>query len=1455
MPSGIGPREVRDVPGSPPGVVGAAGDTGTTGAAEAPDGAGAAGIPGFPQPREGAEPSGEGARPGRVELPGRPRPSWAASEALGDTGPSGRAGLSAPGHLSGTGVPDYPQAPSASHPPGVSRPPCGPLSGLPGPPGPPGGTDSSGLPALHGHPGPPYQSADLPDPGDLTGLSPLSAPDHPVDDGLVRLYDLAGRPRGTGFMADHRGTVITSHEAVDGLSRLVVYGAGGRHCVVTAAAVTPLPALDLALVRTEGLGVAPLPVSARGDVRSGTYVRIAAGGWREARVLGTAAVTYTATDGPYAVADALELAVGTAGRDALRLGGGAAGGPVLDAGTGSVLGVLGTALRSADSAVGFAVPLPMAAPALAGLLTENTATVPAHGTDLNLAALVELTATWSALVAASTGPADASALSPAGPVGAAEEPWAPAGFRRTPVGSAVGTAGAAAGVAGCTGASLGLPDGSVLSPGAAVVPTGGVAGRAGAPAGTTAVAATAGGVGTSVRPAPVSTAPAVAATTVGFTAAPTVPPGTPLGLPAASRRPGAGPDGGPTSVVEPVDRPAVLAEFAAFERGAAAVLGLVGPSGSGRTTELTRLAVRRHRAGHPTLSLRGADLREDDRSLADAARRALESAAAAVAVSRTPFPATPDALGDLRPERVARLAHAAGHPLLLLLDDPEEMPPDLFRRLPEWTACTTRWLRATGARLVVACGAECWEEAAFPEEALPAGGPRPDGLPPFVALGHLTPEEAREARARHGIPEGAVTGTDARHPLTLRLLAEVRAGISDVPDVSDASEASDADVPVDRDDVFSAHLDLTCLRVAARLAAGNGLRGTAVRRLAARVAGQVHEAARRGLGTGHGGLDPDAFDAVFPAGPAPGRLGDGTGTAAVSGWGEAVLAEGLFVPAGSGFRFAHEAIAHWLQGSHLDVDGALHALVHDHPQNTAAVPHHRVGPVVEALLFLARRHGTGRLASRLVDLTHALDADPGSWWAARLLTGTLARVPDATPYTEVLRLLTDRIVAWREQRRTVPPELGPAFWTALRLPLEARCALLRRLVHADGPPCESGPRFLDAAARLLTTDPMAVLPYLVRWFEDERPLPATPHATVATAAQALLHTHRHEALDALTEALADSAHRRADQLLTVLTEEEPAAMCRAVDRWARDERPARRAAAITYGLRAAPYARDPADRTLLRYAALAVLVRTADRELHGGALALLVRDADSRDRHLKRALAHFADGDPHFPPSALTDALGTHPEPVLDAFRTRLARAADPAGTFHVLADATTPALARRVASVVRETAERRPELTGHVAAYADRRLDRDGPADRAVLRTLLTGLLEDGPQPLRLVLAGVLAAPGARVSRPLRRELLDVLLAREPDPAVMEAVLRGAARSTGPELRVLVHRTGLLLARAPDGAGRFERCLTDLGRHVPGFAAAVAGWLADAPRAWAPLVGPGTRRTIEDLAGVGTPV
>ncbi|RFU83803.1 hypothetical protein DY218_25900, partial [Streptomyces triticagri] len=267
-----------------------------------------------------------------------------------------------------------------------------------------------------------------------------------VEEALVRICDPAGRLRGAAFPADDRGTLITSHEAVDGLAGIVLHAPvdavradrsdggdteGGVSSAdgaepagdaepadsaepagdattadegtytVDAADIVLLPDAGLALIRTSGLRMPPLPISTRacGTTEPGTYVRFHARGWREARVLTThESVTYEATGGRRTIGAVLELAVGTDGSDALRRGGGAAGGPVVDIRTGAVLGVLGTALSVEHSAAGFAVHLASAAAAdpagpLAAVLRRNEAVVPVHGADLNLAAVLHLTAT------------------------------------------------------------------------------------------------------------------------------------------------------------------------------------------------------------------------------------------------------------------------------------------------------------------------------------------------------------------------------------------------------------------------------------------------------------------------------------------------------------------------------------------------------------------------------------------------------------------------------------------------------------------------------------------------------------------------------------------------------------------------------------------------------------------------------------------------------------------------------------------------------------------------------------------------------------------------------------------------------------------------------------------------------------------------------------------------------
>lgn len=1115
---------------------------------------------------------------------------------------------------------------------------------------------------------------------------------------LVTICDLAGQARGSGFVADDRGTVVTSHEAVEGLSRVVLHAPGpaGRTWLAEAGDVTALPGLALALVRTDGLGMRPLPVAVREAIAPGTYVRLPARGWRQARVLGGAEVTYPTAGGLHAVPAraAMELAIGTDGRDAMSLGGEACGGPVLDAETGAVLAVLGTALRAEHRSGGFAVALRAAAVAdpagpLAALLERNTATVPAYGPDLNLAGILELTGT---------------------------------------------TVGAA--------------------------------------------------------------------------------------FPPDEAEPG----------FDPVERPGTAAELEAFTAGDRLVLGLVGEPGTGRTTALAALAVRRARGSRPapTLWLRGADLTAGDTSLADAVTRALAAAARIVTAGGPAEPGDrPAAEADA--EQVARVAGEAGRALLVVLDAPEEMPPELAHRLGPWSEATVGWLRAAGARLAVAARPEHWERAGAlcPPEVLHTPARPARRMPPALPLGDLTAAEAETARARLGIPEGAVREADARHPLTLRLLAGIRAA-----EVTAGRPG--------RDEVFAAHLDLLCLRAAVRVAAdqagGARVHGPGVRRLATRMAGRVHEAARRCLGPGQGSLARADFEELFPW---------------RTGWASAVLTEGLLVPAGPGFRFAHEELSDWIQAFHLDVPTALASLVHRTAGPGFPVPRHRIGPVLEALRRLPAQSLRGEL-QRLVDRLNALaEAGTGAaepdrvWWAARLLRETLLRAPDAHPHLTVLHALAEHVA------RAGPGEFGGWFWNRLRLPEPDRLDLLRRLLPADPAEAVPGDRYLDAAARRLVRAPRFAQPLLCAWFTDGRRLRGRPGATVATAAQALLHTHRRLAVDDLTEALVTAAHPRADELLAVLAEEEPSAMCRAVDRWAHDERPGRRVAAAAYGLATAPHVRTPADRELLRYAAQTLLARPADAALHGSALATLLRDPQVRGRYLPDALACFRapEHGPRLPAAALVAALPVLPDPdaVFDALRER----AD-GEVVRALAALTTPGLARRAGDLVREHLARRPEDAPHAAAFVDRRLEQ-GPAAGPVLRPLVLDLLRSAPAAVRAELAAVLAAPGGEPSYALRGELADVLLRKETDPRVLDAFLgavaAGAAARPEDRTRELLRRTGRQLLGAPGGPAVFERRTVELARSDPAFGAFVARWLAQAGAEAAALLGPSARRTVETLS------
>ncbi|MEZ0070123.1 hypothetical protein ABIA32_006175 [Streptacidiphilus sp. MAP12-20] len=1133
--------------------------------------------------------------------------------------------------------------------------------------------------------------------------------------GLVRVGDTRGAPRGLAFAGDREGTLLTAHEVVDGLTGVVLTYADGSSVRVRAERIVALPSLGLALIRSE-----TPPPGGPWPLAGGAGTRLVAlhglGPALQGGIAGLVTARYEASERFWLVPDVWLLTVGQA---PYGLPVHAAGGPVVDAESGAVVGVATVALRSRRRGAVLAVPLGTAAAeaVLADLLARNAETVPAHGRALNLAGVLELAA---------------AGIGPAATVAAA---------RRVP-----------------------RPD----------------------------------------------------------------------GLPEAAEG------------WDPV-RP---------------VLALVGDAGSGRTTELAALALQRTRAAYrlPTLWLRGAELEAGDASLLDAVDRALRRAHALLGNG---------GVGPLAGQ-VARVAAAAHRPLLIVVDSPEEAPPELHARWRAWCTETVRRLRRLDGRLVLGCLPEFWERmgAAF----------GPDDLHGCHPLGRLDRPTAAALAARADAAgwqaPAPVALLAAGDPVALRLLGELRSA-------QPALALSDARVPT-RADLLGARLDLACLGIAQRLLPAGA--GTAVRRLAAQVAGRCHEAARRMLGAVSGGLAATDFDELFPWD---------------EGWAQAVLGEGLLTSAGSGYRFASAVLADWLQSTHLDLTPAL-ALVlaepaagaprgsrPEHPsagtdpgsgpkpappqqfdgrasgarrravpqrratpdpeaaatdagyrgpdstpplggravpaprrggQQSATwtqggvpadaghadpgpglapgpgpgpaapplgsravgahrrggplgwtppvplpggavgvrggVPRWRIGVLREALLGLAAAadpSGFDPVLGRLVLRLDGPDAAPpgtdARWWAERLLTGTLERLPDAGAHAPLLRAVAERI-AYRGG--DAPPFLPWEFWRRVPLTVEARLDVLRLLART------AAPEPLRLVGELIAQQPAEALPALCRWLDDDR---------VAGVAVETLLAHRHLALDDLAEALVSAAHPRADALLRTLAGVEPSALGRAVDRWAHDPRPERHVAAaslLPLVARAAQgeTARE-ADRTLVRLAAEALLARADEEALHGAAFAALIRDPAARPRHLRAAVARYIAGDPLLGAAALASALDSDPVHVLAGYAARLREPGEEAAAV-LAALGATPAPHARVAAarLVREHLQRRPEAARQVAQWLRARTGH-GPAERESLLAFVRDLAAEHPEPVRRAFADALAT----VETPLGRELGGLLASRVTSP------------------------------------------------------------------------------------------
>jgi hypothetical protein len=206
-----------------------------------------------------------------------------------------------------------------------------------------------------------------------------------ADAALVQIISQGG-VRGTGFVIDGNGTVLTCHHVVDGLSSVQLRGPGDETCDVGADSIVAAPEIDLALISVPSPMGTPLPIVS--GVAIGTeywtkgYHRLSEA-IRDAfpvqgHIIGTTSVSYQGDTSGYDIDDVLVLRDDT-------IDAGLSGAPLFDLEAGAVVGVVSTKFRRNNQDGGFAVPIAHAAahPALREAVARNQATVPAYGPYLN----------------------------------------------------------------------------------------------------------------------------------------------------------------------------------------------------------------------------------------------------------------------------------------------------------------------------------------------------------------------------------------------------------------------------------------------------------------------------------------------------------------------------------------------------------------------------------------------------------------------------------------------------------------------------------------------------------------------------------------------------------------------------------------------------------------------------------------------------------------------------------------------------------------------------------------------------------------------------------------------------------------------------------------------------------------------------------------------------------------
>jgi hypothetical protein len=482
-----------------------------------------------------------------------------------------------------------------------------------------------------------------------------------------------------------------------------------------------------------------------------------------------------------------------------------------------------------------------------------------------------------------------------------------------------------------------------------------------------------------------------------------------------------------------VERAGVGAALGRFFHDDTQILPLVGPSGVGKSTELTALAAA---ADGTALLLKGSAISPSHRHLGEAV--------AAVLRELPGDEPRPERLDLELPAAFAR----AGLRLVVLLDGLNEVPFGRDLRPDQWMISSVTWLRDTNAKLIVSSRPELWQSLAESTGR------------PTLGLGEFSESETAIAALSYGLTLPSTHQHVLRLPLMLRLYAELtrstEAAVDPAPGVNDLMEA----YVLDRCRAVATHAD--------RLAS------------ASRVRERLERATAEMWASGSDLLPPERVEAIF------GR-----------DEGDALLDEHVLTVTRNGYRFVFDDAAEWLKGIGLDPDlelaparltelnepggwrriGALAYMLREieRSDGTAAL-----ATRLRALIANAEDH----------------DEIQERYGALELVRATVRPVADPGAYLDVLDLLADAevvtytLLTSTEFWRSLPLPLPTRLSLARSLVRDSNYFPWRSK-DWHNQPIRSGAAEHDCAALALEIaeeDPAVAIPALQPWLADDRRL-------------------------------------------------------------------------------------------------------------------------------------------------------------------------------------------------------------------------------------------------------------------------------------------------------------------------------------------------------------------------------